>query len=135
MDAGQMSDITEIEQLLARYAAGMTQHDIDTVIKVFTPDGVYSVFGQDYSMTDFETLTQGAPTGLYVTSAPALELDSANGTGTGVQPICFVSQTDHELRIGYYSDTYERTTDGWRIASRAMTFLRRSGARDSGRPH
>jgi hypothetical protein len=39
------------------------------------------------------------------------------------------------MRIGYYSDTYRRTTRGWRLQTRAMTFLRRSGARDSGKAH
>ena len=39
------------------------------------------------------------------------------------------------MRIGYYTDTYRRTADGWRLQTRAMTFLRKSGARDSGRAH
>jgi hypothetical protein len=39
------------------------------------------------------------------------------------------------MRIGYYSDTYRRTPDGWRLQTRSMTFLRKSGARDSGRAH
>jgi hypothetical protein len=39
------------------------------------------------------------------------------------------------MRIGYYSDTYARTAEGWRLRTRAMTFIRRSGAHDSGRPH
>ncbi|HYZ68035.1 MAG TPA: nuclear transport factor 2 family protein, partial [Mycobacterium sp.] len=41
----------------------------------------------------------------------------------------------HDMRIGYYKDTYLRTADGWRLKTRAMTFIRRSGAHDSGRPH
>ncbi len=39
------------------------------------------------------------------------------------------------MRIGYYRDTYVRTADGWRLKTRAMTFIRRSGVHDSGRPH
>ena len=39
------------------------------------------------------------------------------------------------MRIGYYNDTYVRTADGWRLKTRAMTFIRRSGVHDSGRPH
>ena len=35
------------------------------------------------------------------------------------------------MRIGYYSDTYVRTDDGWRLKTRAMTFIRRSGDHDS----
>jgi hypothetical protein len=39
------------------------------------------------------------------------------------------------MRIGWYADSYRRTELGWRLHTRAMTFLRRSGARDSGKPH
>ena len=35
------------------------------------------------------------------------------------------------MRIGYYNDTYVRTDDGWRLKTRAMTFIRRSGEHDS----
>ena len=28
---------------------------------------------------------------------------------TGTQPLCFVDHATHEMRIGYYNDTYVRT--------------------------
>lgn len=133
MELERLADIVELEQLLARYASAMTRHDIEAAIGVFTTDGTYSAFGDTYTMADFRRLTDAAPQGLYSLSTPALELDG--DAGTGVQPLCFVDQADHSMRIGYYTDTYRRTPDGWRIAARAMTFLRRSGARDSGRAH
>jgi hypothetical protein len=68
-----IADVMELEQLLARYAVGMTKDDVDSVMGVFTPDGTYSAFGDKYELHDFPT--------------------------------------------------------------RSMTFLRKSGARDSGRPH
>lgn len=128
-----MSDIIEIEQLLARYAVGMTRHDVAGVMEVFAPGGTYSAFGDVYSTDDFPSLMAAAPQGLYTTGTPAVELDGE--TATGVQTLCFIAQVDHETRIGYYTDTYTRTDDGWRLQTRVMTFLRRSGARDSGRPH
>jgi hypothetical protein len=133
VDLAQLADIVEVEQLLARYASAMTRHDIDAVIDVFTPDGTYAAFGSTYSMADFPALAEAAPRGLYALGTPALDL--TGDTGTGEQPVCFVSQSDHSLRIGYYTDTYRRTADGWRLSTRAMTFLRRSGARDSGSAH
>ena len=128
-----MADIVEIEQLLARYAVAMTKDDIDAVIEVFTPDGSYSAFGDTYALRDFPRLVAAAPKGLFLTGTPALELDG--DAGTGEQPLCFVDQTNHAMRIGYYTDTYRRTPDGWRLHSRSMTFLRKSGARDAGRAH
>ena len=133
MDAQTMADVVEIEQLLARYAVGMTRDDIDAVIDVFTPDGTYSAFGDTYALADFPRLVAAAPKGLFLTGAPAIELDGDKGTGS--QPLCFVDQTTHEMRIGWYGDTYLRTERGWRLRTRSMTFLRRSGERDAGKPH
>jgi hypothetical protein len=72
-----------------------------------------------------------------MTGTPAIELGGERepDTATGKQTLCFVDQTDHTMRIGWYTDTYRRTDRGWRLATRKMTFLRRSGARDSGRAH
>jgi len=133
MDAKELADLTEIQQVLARYAVGMTKDDIDSVIAVFTPDGSYSAFGDTYPLADFPELVAAAPKGLFLTGTPALELDG--DTGPGMQTLCFVDQTNHDMRIGYYTDTYRRTEQGWRLATRSMTFLRKSGARDSGRAH
>ena len=80
-------------------------------------------------------IVAAAPKGLFLTGTPVLELDGDAGTGTGQQTLCFVDQTNHDMRIGYYTDTYRRTAKGWRLQTRAMTFLRRSGARDSGKAH
>jgi hypothetical protein len=128
-----VADILEVQQLLARYAVSMTQDDIDAVMEVFTPDGSYSAFGDTYDLHDFPALVAAAPKGLFLVGQPVLELGT--DTGTGEQPLCFVDQTTHDLRIGYYTDTYRRTDDGWRLHTRSMTFLRKSGARDSGRAH
>ena len=125
-DALPIADIIEIEQLLARYAVGMTKDDIDAVIDVFTPDGTYSAFGDTYPLADFPTLVAAAPKGLFLVGPP-----SSSSTATpapGQQPLCFVDQTNHDMRIGYYTDTYRRTADGWRLQTRSMTFLRRSGS-------
>jgi hypothetical protein len=128
-----LADIIEVEQVLARYAVGMTRDDIQQVLDVFTPDGTYSAFGETYQLDDFPALVAAAPKGLFMVGTPALELDG--DTGTGMQPLCFVDQTNHDMRIGWYTDTYRRTELGWRLQTRAMTFLRRSGARDSGKAH
>ena len=100
---------------------------------MFTPDGTYSAFGDTYRLDDFPRLVAAAPKGLFLVGPPAVELDG--DTGTGQQPLCFVDQTNHHMRIGWYTDSYRRTDAGWRLGTRSMTFLRRSGERDSGRAH
>ena len=128
-----LEDVLEVTQLLARYAVGMTKDDIDAVIEVFTPDGTYSAFGDTYTLADFPRLVAAAPKGLFMVGPPALDLDGERGSGE--QPLCFVEQKTHDMRIGYYTDTYRRTPAGWRLHTRHMTFLRRSGARDAGKAH
>ncbi|MDR7166361.1 hypothetical protein J2W56_000079 [Nocardia kruczakiae] len=126
-------DLLEIQQLLARYAVTITKGDIEGLLAVFTPDGTYSAFGDNYTLDVFPELVAAAPKGLFMTGTPVLELDGDNASGT--QTLCFVEHSTHDMRIGYYSDTYVRTEDGWRIKTRAMTFIRRSGDHDSGIPH
>lgn len=126
-------DIVEIQQLLAKYAVTITQQDIDGLLEVFTPDGTYSAFGETYALERFPVLVDAAPKGLFLTGTALVDLDG--DTATGTQPLCFIDQSTHDMRIGYYRDTYVRTEDGWRLRTRAMTFIRRSGAHDSGRPH
>jgi SnoaL-like domain len=131
--ATPIEDLSEIEQLLARYAVGMTKDDVESVVGVFTPDGTYSAFGDTYALADFPGLVAAAPKGLFLVGTPAITIDGDEGTGE--QPLCFVDQTNHKMRIGWYTDTYVRTSLGWRLRTRQMTFLRKSGARDSGRAH
>ena len=133
MSALPIEDVLELEQLLARYAVGMTKDDVEAVMEVFTPDGSYSAFGDTYRLVDFPMLVAAAPKGLFLVGPPVFELD--DDVGTGQQPLCFVDQKTHEMRIGYYTDSYRRTSGGWRLHTRSMTFLRKSGARDAGRPH
>jgi SnoaL-like domain len=133
MSTSTTDDLVEIQQLLAKYAVTITQGDIDGLLSVFTPDGTYSAFGDTYPLDRFPELVDAAPKGLFMTGTALVEL--SGDTATGTQPLCFVEHATHEMRIGYYRDTYVRTADGWRLRTRAMTFIRRSGVHDSGRPH
>jgi len=62
-------------------------------------------------------------------------LFSASDRATGVQHYLFIDQQTHDMRLGWYTDEYVRTPDGWRIRSRSSTFLRRHGGYDAGIPH
>jgi hypothetical protein len=126
-------DLVEIQQLLARYAVTITRGDIDGLLGVFTPDGSYSAFGDTYPLAQFPDLVAAAPKGLFLTGTAVVEV--AGDSATGTQPLCFIDHATHEMRIGYYNDTYQRTAGGWRLRTRAMTFIRRNGAHDAGRPH
>lgn len=127
------SDLVEINQLLARYAVNMTKGEVEGVVDVFTPDGTYSAFGDVFTLDQFPELVAAAPQGLFLVGTALIEL--GGDTATGTQPLCFVEHSAHDMRIGYYNDTYLRTEAGWRLKTRKMTFIRRSGVHDSGIPH
>jgi hypothetical protein len=129
-------DLVEIQQLLAKYAVTITQGDVEGLVTVFTKDGTYSAFGSTYTLARFPELVAAAPSGLFMTGTSLVDLDTGDpDTATGTQPLCFIEHSTHDMRIGYYRDNYLRTDDGWRLKTRAMTFIRRSGEHDSGRPH
>jgi SnoaL-like domain len=128
-------DLIEIQQVLAKYAVTITQGDIDGLISVFTPDGTYSAFGETYTLNRFPVLVDAAPKGLFMTGTALIDLVEGADAASGTQPLCFIEHSKHDMRIGYYRDTYERTAEGWRLKTRAMTFIRRSGDHDHGRPH
>ena len=132
--ASRTDDIVEITQTCARYGATITQGDIEGLVQVFTPDGSYSAFGDTYPLTEFPDLVAAAPKGLYLTGTPAITF-TGDDTAEGVTTLCFIIDRTHEQRIGYYSDTYERTGHGWRIKTRSMTFIRRNGEHNHGIPH
>jgi hypothetical protein len=134
-DSSRTDDLVEISQLLARYAVTITRMDIEGLLAVFTPDGTYSAFGDTYPLSEFPALVAAAPKGLFLTGTPAVDFGASGVDATGTQPLCFIDHATHEMRIGYYNDTYARTSAGWRLRTRAMTFIRRNGAHDSGRPH
>src|SRR3954469_25879876 len=98
MAQSHLEEVLELQQLLARYAVGMTKDDVEAVMEVFTPDGSYSAFGDTYPLAAFPTLVAAAPKGLFMVGPPALSLDG--DTGTGEQPLCFIEQKDHAMRIG-----------------------------------
>ena len=137
MDPAPTADIIELEQVLARYAVGMTRDDVEAVMEVFTPDGTYSAFGTTYALKDFPALVAAAPKGLFLTGTPVLDLDPHKGSGTGYQTLCFVEQTTHDMRIGWYTDTYRKTDHGWRLQTALDDLLaaqRRARLRQGARP-
>ena len=112
----------------------MTRDDVDAVIAVFTPDGTYSAFGSTYALDEFPALVAAAPKGLFLTGTPELDLD-----GDRPAPACrrCASSTRPTTTCASASTPtrYRRTELGWRLHTRSMTFLRRSGARDAGKEH
>ena len=132
-DVGALTDRMDINDLCARYAMCLSRHLLDEIVSLFTPDGVYHAFGEEYSMEVLPDLIAAAPRGQLIVNTPLIELDGDQASGS--QNYVFIAQQTHEMRLAWYDDVYVRTEEGWRFASRATTFLRRSGGFDSGDAH
>ncbi len=99
MSTPPIADVIELEQLLARYAVGMTKDDVDAVVEVFTPDGTYSAFGDTYRLVDFPTLVAAAPKGLFLVGPPVLEIDGDTGLGRAAAVLRRPDQPRHAHRL------------------------------------
>ena len=84
-----VEDVIEIEQLLARYAVGMTKDDIESVMDVFTPDGTYSAFGDTYRSVDFPAPGRRRPQRAVPGRAHRLSSSTAT-SGPASSRLCFV---------------------------------------------
>ena len=93
-----LADIIEIQQLLARYAVGMTKDDVDAVIEVFTPDGSYSAFGDTYRSPTSPRSWPPRRRALFMVGPAGAR--ARRRRRHGQQPLCFVDQTNHDMRIG-----------------------------------
>ncbi len=65
-----IADVLELQQLLARYALGMTKDDVEAVMEVFTPDGTYSAFGDTYRLDGLPHAGGRRPQGTVPRRAP-----------------------------------------------------------------
>lgn len=126
-------DLVEIHALCSRYMMLTSQFIEGRWLEVFTPDGVYTAFGTPYPLDRFPALLAAAPRGQFIGNMPVVELEGDRATGK--QHFIFVDQATHDMRLGWYNDDYVRTDDGWRIRHRKTTFMRKSGAFDSGIQH
>ncbi len=117
MAPSRTDDLVEIQQLLAKYAVTITQGDIEGGWSACSPpDGTYSAFGETYVLERFPVLVDAAPKGgLFMTGTALVDLVEGADTASGTQPLCFIEHSAHDMRIGYYRDTYVRTEAGWRL--------------------
>lgn len=130
-----MSDLDEVEairRLKARYFRTMDTKDWDGMRQVFTDDVVIdtSEAGGDVvrGAAEFITFLQEALGGavtIHQGHMPEIDLTS-EATATGIWALNDIVIWPNGMRLdgyGHYHETYEKSTDGWRIKSSNLTRL------------
>ena len=126
-----MNDVEAIKQLKARYFRTLDTKDWAAMRQVFTDDVVIDtseaggdvVRGADEFVSYLQAVL-GESVTVHQGHMPEIELTSGS-TATGIWAL-------HDIVIwpgsrlegfGHYHETYEKTADGWRIASLRLTRL------------
>jgi ketosteroid isomerase-like protein len=133
-EAGQLADLEEIKTLSYRYALGLDRFDIEGILSVFAPDGVFDMSsvglprmeGRE-SMREFfsQRTLQVMASQMHLFGNHVIEFDGADEAHA----------TNYLFQDGYSKegqriqshilneDRYVRTADGWRISHRKLTAL------------
>ena len=117
------ADVLDIHEVLSRYGYVMDNREWDRFGDVFTQDGVLDLSHHGMwvarglaAITErFATLTH--PRGHHTTNT--VMVVQPDGT-VGLRSKYLAVVDDHEMSVGDYHDTAARTTDGWRLTSRAL---------------
>ena len=134
----ELAQLEDLRRLKARYFRLLDTKDWDGLVEVFTDpvdidvseDGGGVTTSARAFVDSVRRALRGAVT-VHHGHMPELELTSPT-TATGIwameDRIWFPEGAPVTRLVGqgHYHETYERTTDGWRIASRRLTRLHRS---------
>ena len=120
------AEIAEIEQLYARYNQGLDFRDQELLLSAFADDAVYTTGGgEEYAGRQAiagwaEPLLNAGPTTLTHNNTSIVITPTADGAkGRGYWILFNVEQQPPQpMMTGYYTDTFVKTADGWRIQTR-----------------
>jgi uncharacterized protein (TIGR02246 family) len=118
----ELADKDEIRELTARYCFAVADGDAETVLGLFTSDGVFRLRGREYRGTDgLRALYEGTAAG--VTPKPfiqnhVIELDGDTAHGRCGVEIRMVQDGEAYTVAGHYADVYRKVDGRWRFASR-----------------
>ena len=123
-------DHVAITKLLARYCLALDLDDVDTWVSLFTPDGVFEVYGRTWEGHEgLAKMMRDAPGGLHLGGPTVIEM-SGPDRATTTQNLLFAERGTDVTRHSVYTDELRRTGDGWRIARRRCQFIVADGLSD-----
>ncbi|MEA3217485.1 MAG: hypothetical protein QOJ19_3641 [Acidimicrobiia bacterium] len=118
----ELADKDEIRELTARYCFAVADGEAETIIGMFTTDGVFKLRDRTYAGTEgLREIYTGAAAG--VTPKPyiqnhVIEVDGDDAKGRCGVEIRLVHKGEAYTAAGHYYDTYRRVDGRWRFAER-----------------
>ena len=126
-----LTAVQAIRNLSAIYSMAVDDHDLDTVVDCFTPDGSFERAGATTTghadlRAFYRMMMERYRTTLHVPEAHVVELDpsdpdGASGVVTGHGEL--VLDATLMMAAYRYADTYRCTDGRWKFASRSLRFM------------
>jgi len=126
----ELSDRLEISDLITAYSYAIDFHRFDELDAIFTADGTLDFTATGGIAGDLASVKEwlasvlpnfGGHHHLVATSQVLLSGDTATARSICHNPMWFKDESQPPLFVGlWYHDTFTRTADGWRIASRVQ---------------
>lgn len=117
----------EIQDLYARYALALDVQDVEAMVGLFVPEGVFETHGTVFrGHKGLRFMAKHAPQGLHLGGQHVVE--RAEFGATGRQQLLFVTGADHTVRLAIYDDEFVLSEAGWRFRRRHCRFITTAGA-------
>jgi hypothetical protein len=124
MTAGGLSidDRLAVEDLISDYALALDRDDVDAVLALFVPDGVFETYGREFAGHDrLRRMLESAPKGLHL--AGRTRISSREGGATVRKQLMFVDAQTHETRLALYEDQVEKVDGQWMFRRITCQFI------------
>jgi uncharacterized protein (TIGR02246 family) len=124
-----VTDDRAIRDLIARYALALDTDDIDRCMDLFTDDGVFVVFGRNFSGREqIRAMFESAPRGLHLTGVSSIEV--SGDAATARSQVLLVEAGTQHLRPALFDDELSRDGRRWRFRRRRCRFITSGGLDD-----
>ena len=112
----------EIRELTARYCLAVAEGEAETIVDMFTADGVFKMRDQDHAGTEalrtMYTAVAGSVTPKPFIQNHVIEVNGDDATGRCGVEIRMVHKGEAYTVAGHYFDTYRKVDGRWRFAER-----------------
>jgi uncharacterized protein (TIGR02246 family) len=122
------TDESALVALTLEYADAVRARDVDRWAATWTDDARWvlgpgrDVVGRDAIVEMWSTAISRYSSVVQLYLSCTFDVDDDEATGRcELLELNIVADGSRHLFAGHYSDTYRRTTDGWRFSSRALT--------------